>query len=187
MISLDTRLTGDCLILRPSMIKFDGSTWPDIEICEAAYQPLRMYLNRQFIKILEDLGVDDHFFMDLQAQEVQRLRSITESPLNASTFLKRQSVGTSLHLPWFINELAYIGLDFRHDGFLRDVLEMTLLVELRLLKHKTRIPVDKGWHLQGIMDETGYLEEGQVYCSALVDGVSMSLKKENLIVSRVSS
>ncbi|KAK0108656.1 hypothetical protein ONS95_003448 [Cadophora gregata] len=186
MISLDTRLKGDCLVLRPSMIKFDGSTWPDIEICEAAYQPLTMYLNRQFIKILEDLGVDDQFFLNLQAQEVDRLRSITESPMNASTFLKRQSIGTGLHLPWFINELAYMGLDFRRDGFLRDVLEMALLVELRLLKHKTRIPVEKGWHLHGIMDETGFLEEGEVYCSALVAGVPMALTKKNLIVSRVS-
>lgn len=186
MISLDTRLQGDCLVLRPSMIKFDGTTWPDIEICEAAYRPLTMYLNRQFIKILEDLGVEDKFFLDLQAQEVERLRSITESPLNASTFLKRQSIGTSLYLPWFINELAYLDLDFRRDGFLRDVLEMTLLVELRLLKHKTRIPVEKGWHLHGIMDETGFLEEGQVYCSALVDGVPMALTKKNLLISRVS-
>ncbi|KAH6704064.1 rna-dependent rna polymeras-like protein [Leptodontidium sp. MPI-SDFR-AT-0119] len=184
MISLDTRLQGDCLVLRPSMIKFDGTTWPDIEICEAAYRPLTMYLNRQFIKILEDLGVEDKFFLDLQAQEVERLRSITESPLNASTFLKRQSIGTSLYLPWFINELAYLDLDFRRDGFLRDVLEMTLLVELRLLKHKTRIPVEKGWHLHGIMDETGFLEEGQVYCSALVDGVPMALTKKNLLISR---
>ncbi|CZS94939.1 related to RNA-directed RNA polymerase [Rhynchosporium graminicola] len=184
MISLDTRLPGDCMLLRPSMIKFDGSTWPDIEICEAAYRPLTMYLNRQFIKILEDLGVEDHFFLNLQAQEVQRLRSITESPINASTFLKRQSIGISLHLPWLINELAYLGLDFRRDGFLRDVLEMTLLVELRLLKHKTRIPVDKGWHLHGIMDETGFLEEGQVYCSATIDGVPMALIKKNLVITR---
>ncbi|KAL2060352.1 hypothetical protein VTL71DRAFT_9747 [Oculimacula yallundae] len=184
MISLDTRLQGDCLVLRPSMIKFDGSTWPDIEICEAAYRPLTMYLNRQVIKILEDLGVEDQFFLDLQAQEVQRLRSITESPINASTFLKRQSIGIPLHLPWLINQLAYMGLDFRRDGFLRDVLEMTLLVELRLLKHKTRIPVEKGWHLHGIMDETGFLEEGQVYCSALIDGVPMALTKKNLVITR---
>ncbi len=187
MISLDSRLKGDCLLLRPSMIKFQGSTWPDIEICEAAYKPLTMYLNRQFIKILEDLGVDDQFFLDLQAEEVQRLRNITDSPINASTFLKRQSIGLPIHLPWFINQLAHLGLDFRRDGFLRDVLEMALLVELRLLKHKTRIPVEKGWHLHGLMDETGFLEEGQVYCAATIDGVPMAIAKKGLIISRVST
>ena len=44
-------------------------------------------------------------------------------------------------------------LDFRHDAFLRNVLELTILMELRVLKHKSRIPVAKGFHLHGIMDE----------------------------------
>lgn len=168
------------------MIKFDGSTWPDIEICEAAYKPLKMYLNRQFIKILEDMGVEDSFFLDLQAEEVRYLRMITESPLNASTFLKRQTIGGPILLPAFINQLAALNLDFRKDGFLRDVLEMTLLVELRLLKHKTRIPVDQGWHLHGIMDETGFLDEGQIYCSAIIDGVPLALNKKKVMITKVS-
>jgi hypothetical protein len=46
MISLDTRLQEDALLLRPSMIKFSGSDASDIEICGAAYRPLPMYLNR---------------------------------------------------------------------------------------------------------------------------------------------
>jgi hypothetical protein len=76
MISLDSRLHGDALVLRDSMIKFDGSTWPDIEICDAPYKPLSMYLNRPLIKILEDMGVPDDFFLDLQAKEVERLRTV---------------------------------------------------------------------------------------------------------------
>ncbi|KAN0121734.1 RdRP domain containing protein [Hyaloscypha variabilis] len=184
MISLDPRLEGDALVLRPSMIKFEGSTSTDIEICEAAYKPLPMYLNRQFIKILEDMGVDDQFFLDLQAREVERLRMITDSPVNASSFLRRQTIGTPIHFPWLINKLAMMNLDYRKDGFLRDVLEMTILVELRLLKHKTRIPVEQGWHLHGLMDETGFLDEGQVYCSVTVDGVSRAILGKNLIITR---
>jgi hypothetical protein len=166
------------------MIKFDGSTSADIEICEAPYKPLPMYLNRQFIKILEDMGVDDKFFLDLQAQEVERLRMITNSPINASSFLKRQSIGVTIHLSWLISELALLDLDFRSDGFLRDVLEMALLVELRLLKHKTRIPVEHGWHLHGLLDETGLLKEGQIYCSVLIEGMRKIILGENLIISR---
>lgn len=184
MISLDSKLPGDALILRPSMIKFDGSESHDIEICEAAYKPLPMYLNRQFIKILEDMGVKDSFFLDLQAQEVQRLRKITESPVNAANFLKRQSIGNAIFLPWLISKLAILNLDFRRDGFLRDIVEMTLLVELRLLKHKTRILVEKGWHLHGLMDETGFLEEGEIYCSVTVDGRQTIIKGKNLVISR---
>ena len=72
MIALDSRLEGEALVLRPSMIKFDGSNKIDIEICESAYKPLPAFLNRQFIKILEDMGVPDKFFLDLQAKEVDR-------------------------------------------------------------------------------------------------------------------
>ena len=184
MISLDHRLEGDALVLRPSMIKFDGSTSTDIEICDAPYNPLPMYLNRQFIKILEDMGVKDRFFLNLQAQEVERLRMITDSPLNASSFLRRQTIGTPIHFPWLINKMAMMNLDFRKDGFLRDVLEMAILMELRLLKHKTRIPVEKGWHLHGLMDETGFLEEGQIYCSVTIEGKSQAIVGKDLIVTR---
>jgi hypothetical protein len=184
MLSLDPRLEGDALVLRPSMIKFEGSTSTDIEICEAPYKPLPMYLNRQFIKILEDMGVEDRFFLNLQAQEVERLRMITDSPVNTSTFLRRQSIGTPVHLPWLINKMAMMDLDFRKDGFLRDVLEMAILMELRLLKHKTRIPVEKGWHLHGLMDETGFLEEGQIYCSVTIEGKSQAIVGKDLIVTR---
>jgi hypothetical protein len=129
MISLDTRLQGEALILRPSMIKFEGSNKTDIEICESAYRPLPAYLNRQFIKILEDMGVEDSFFLNLQKKEVDRLRMITDSPTNASTFLKRQSIGDAIHLPWLITKLASLKLDFKLDGFLRNVLELTFLME----------------------------------------------------------
>jgi len=94
---------------------------------------------------LEDTGVDDKYFLDLQALEVERLRMITGSPVNASSFLRRQTIGTPIHFPWLINKLAMLNLDFQKGGFSRDVLEMAILVELRLLKHKTRIPVEKDW------------------------------------------
>lgn len=63
MLSLDARLEGDIMCLRPSMIKFPGTDKADIELCGAAYRPLPMYLNRQLIKIMEDLGIDQDWFM----------------------------------------------------------------------------------------------------------------------------
>jgi len=75
------------------MIKFQGSPSSDIEICGANFRPLPMFLNRQTIKILEDLGVGDAAFLKLQADAVEKLRETTESPINAANFLKRQLVG----------------------------------------------------------------------------------------------
>lgn len=68
MISLDTRLKGEALLLRRSMIKFTGS------------RPLPMYLNRQYIKIMEDLGIDPDVLMELQNDAVVALHSLRLTP-----------------------------------------------------------------------------------------------------------
>jgi RNA dependent RNA polymerase len=164
MIALDSRLQHDSLFLRESMIKFPGSDSTDIEICGAAYRPLPLYLNQQSIKILEDMGVQDDFFFHHQTKEINRLRSTLSSSANASKFLKGKAVGDVIHLPWFINKLSTLNIPFQNDHFLRDILELAVLVELRALKYKARIPVKEGYNLYGIMDETGILEEGQIFC-----------------------
>ena len=165
MIALDNRIKGHFLNLRPSMIKFEGSPALDIEICGAGFTPLPMYLNRQIIKILEDLGVPESSFLDLQADAVEKLRMTTRNAINAANFLKRQDVGKAAKLSWLIRELMDIGLAYEDDDFLRNVVELRVLAELREIKHRSRIRVEKGWTLYGIMDETNFLKEGQIYCS----------------------
>lgn len=49
MISLDSRLEGEILCLRPSMIKFEATS-TEIEICGAGFKPLPFYLNRQIVR-----------------------------------------------------------------------------------------------------------------------------------------
>jgi hypothetical protein len=170
MLALDSRLKGKSVFLRPSMIKFRESNSTDLEICTAGYKPLPLYLNQQMIKILEDMGVNHDFFMDLQAKEVERLRMTTFSTENASKFLKTHSVGDKVDLPWFIDRLPRLHLSFQDDNFLTDVVEAAVLIELRALKYKARIPVKDGFTLLGVMDETGILEEGQIFCIVEIDG-----------------
>ena len=149
VISHDPRLQGSALCLRRSMIKFEGTTASNIEICGAAFKPLPMYLNRQLIKILEDLHVSDRAFLNLQADAVEKLRMTTVSPINAATFLDRNSIGKQARTPWLIRTLRDIGLSFTDDNFLRNTVELAVLVQLRELKHRTRIRVDKGRTLYG--------------------------------------
>ena len=184
MLSLDNTLVGDKVVLRPSMIKFEGADTESLEICEGALKPLPVYLNRQFVKILEDMGVGDEFFFKNQNKEVDRLRVITANAFNASNFLTRQIIGESMHLPWLIKKLSSLGLDFRDDIFLCDVLEMAILIELRTLKHKTRIPIEQGWHLHGVMDTTGHLESGQVYIPVNQNGVTSPIIQNRILISR---
>jgi hypothetical protein len=184
MISLDTRLDEDSVLLRPSMIKFEGSTSLDIELCGSSLRALPMYLNRQVIKILEDMGVQDSWFLQLQSQEVERLRKITASAANAAKFLKSQLIGEVGHLSWFIRKLSSLGLEFRSDRFLRDVLELSVMLQVRVMKYRARIPVPSGMTLYGIMDETDFLEEGQIYCTFMDGKTKKNLVGKNLVITR---
>jgi hypothetical protein len=167
------------------MIKFSGPDYTDIELCGAAYQPLPLFLNRQLIIILEDLGVEDGFFLDLQAEAVEHLRKATLSSGNAAEFLSAHNVGEVARLPWFIKQLDILDLSFQAEPFLRDVVQTAVLLELRTLKHRSRIPVKKGVTLYGIMDETGVLEEGQVFITADFKlGVPSIIHGRRLIVTR---
>lgn len=134
------------------MIKFEGSKATDIGICGAGLRPLPMYLNRQLIKILEDLQVPDSAFMELQADAVEKLRMTTLSAINASTFLERNHIGKQARLPWLINKLWAIGISFKNDDFLRNALEFAVLIQLREIKHRSRIRISNGVTLYGTVE-----------------------------------
>lgn len=221
MISLDSTLIGDALCLRPSMIKFEG-TGEDIEICGAGLKPLPMYLNRPLIKILEDLGVKETVLLDLQATAVEKLRMTTTSPVNAANFLQRNYIGRAARLPWLIRKLMDLDILFNDDDFLRNVVELVILVQLRELKYSKLIPLAKpsfailrdsdtvnyrisytgrgGIHviwcatvstpregatnvMSGIMDETAFLEEGQVYIPVRTENGHVTLEGK-VVVTR---
>jgi hypothetical protein len=88
VVSLDTRLLGKQLLVRKSMTKYTAKvSWRDLEICGAAYKPLVMYLNHQFIKILEDLGIPQQNFIAVQKDALRELEMIVKHPINAASFL----------------------------------------------------------------------------------------------------
>ncbi|KAK3303922.1 RNA dependent RNA polymerase-domain-containing protein [Chaetomium strumarium] len=162
MLAVDPRLVGNLICIRPSMIKFPSND-KQLEICDMGSKPIPMVLNRPLIKIMEDMGAPREWFLELQSREVRRLQGLTASVYNTASFLRAQRIGESIQLHKFLRQTEAMGLDYRQDGFLRGAVEAILLQELRLLKHKSRIPVRKGMTLFGVPDETGYLKEGQVY------------------------
>lgn len=184
VVALDTRLQGSQLCLRPSMIKFRGSTDRNIEICSTPGW-LPMVLNRPLIKVLEDLQVKKETFMDLQRDAINELRESTRSAHLAANFLKRRGVApASIKLPWMIEALYNIGLNFREDEFLERALELALLTALRDLKHRARIPVPDGVTLIGIVDETGFLKEGEIYCPYRFDDNEEGVVKGHVLITR---
>lgn len=186
MISLDSRRPGHSLELRPSMVKFDAApdAW-NIEICGSGINRLPCFLNRQLIKILEDLGVNPSAFLELQEEEVDRLRDAAKSPEEAANFIEQSHVPKSARLPWLIRVLQGLGLRHTQDSFLRRVMELAALVKLRDLKYRARIPVARAVTLYGIMDETGFLKEGEIFCPVLSDDGSREiLVRPNVIITR---
>ncbi|KAL9076034.1 MAG: hypothetical protein Q9157_003813 [Trypethelium eluteriae] len=165
MISLDTRLEGEVLNLRKSMIKFESKEDWDLEICGEATRPLPMFLNRPLIKILEDLGVEAQAFLGLQTERINELRTLMTHPINAERFLEENHIGRSSQIPSLIRMLNEIDLVYQADEFLTRFVEMAIIYQLREMKYRGRIRLDKtqGVTLYGIMDETGYLNEGEIY------------------------
>lgn len=163
MLAVDSRLHGSVILVRPSMIKFDTEDMRHLEICDVGSKPIPLVLNRQMIKILEDMGVGEEWFFKLQNAELTRLRRVTANVRNTASFLQGQSVGDCIGLHKLFRQCGVLKLDYRKEPFLRSVVEAVVLRELRLLKHKARIPVEKGITLFGIMDETGFLQEHEVY------------------------
>ncbi|KKA26661.1 hypothetical protein TD95_001628 [Thielaviopsis punctulata] len=164
MLALDARLSGKVICVRKeSMVKFESTDIHELEICDMASRPLRLVLNRQIIKILEDMGVPNEWFIDIQAGEIEALRTVTSDPYNTSSFLQDQLIGRRIQLSSFIRKLHNLGINYLQDIFMRRVVEMAVLRELRLLKNKARIPIRKGVTLFGIVDETGFLEPHEVY------------------------
>ena len=96
VLSLDESLPGEQLHVRKSMTKYTAKeTWKDLELCGAAYKPLSVFLNHQFIKILEDLGVPAINFKAVQKEAVDKLKFVTEHPINAASFLGKHSSPSS--------------------------------------------------------------------------------------------
>ncbi|KAK3074538.1 hypothetical protein LTR53_002958 [Teratosphaeriaceae sp. CCFEE 6253] len=163
MVSLDSRLTGKRLLLRSNMEKFSGSDSQVLEICGAAFRPLPMVLNRQFIKILEDLGIATECFLQLQTHEVDKLRCMLTCAANTASLMETLELSKAPRVPELINSLDEIGFDYHKDHFLSGVVEMAVVSRLRDIKYRGRITVDQGVTLYGIMDETGFLQDGEVY------------------------
>ncbi|CBX98093.1 similar to rna-dependent rna polymerase [Plenodomus lingam JN3] len=164
VLSLDTSLVGEQLHVRQSMTKYIAKEgWKDLELCGAAYKPLTVFLNHQFIKILEDLGVPERNFKAIQNEAVDTLKLITEHPINAASFLEYSHSSVYARTPRLFELMHQIGLSFHADRFLTDIVEVAAMSNLRSLKYRARIPISQGYLLYGIMDETGILKEGEVY------------------------
>jgi hypothetical protein len=165
VLSVDPSLGHGQLCIRPSMRKFETAetNTHDLEICGMADKARPTYLNRGLIKVLEDLGVPHENFLQLANETLERLQDSTNSLTKAVKLLEDENVGISAGLPGLVKHMDQIGIDTGTDRMLCAVVEMAAFCRLRSMKYKGRILVKDGVKLMGIMDETGYLQEGEIH------------------------
>jgi hypothetical protein len=147
------------LVFRPSMQKFESKNNRLDVLNKAEFIPC--HLNRQVILILSVLGINDSIFANFQDLMLQQLNRILIDNYIASNYL----------LKFFKNHYSFgmgsmftnISFDFTHEPFFRDLLKLIYNSQLSDLIKKSRIFVEKGRILMGVIDEYGVLEEDQVF------------------------
>lgn len=186
MLALDPCLKGSIICLRPSMVKFPSNAMQDLEICGVASRPIPLVLNRQVIKIMEDMAVPVDWFLKLQKRCLLDLQAATATTEAAAKFIKRHDIAPALRLHRLLQRCHILHMDYREEPFVSSVVGAVAFSELRLLKHKARIPVQKGITLYGIMDETKFLQPGQVYVTydTLGDGFELPPPPGPVLVTR---
>ena len=186
MLSVDHRLKGDVVILRPSMIKFNAPHSTDVEIAQAFVRPSKYYLNRPLIMVLEGLGVRYEVFKRLQDAAVRDVNEATKSLKKAAKTLDKFGLGVSYRLSSMLHHLAKLDITPSiMDDFYDRVIEITIHHVLRDLKHHARIPVDEGYTLVGVADIHGYLKEDEVFaCVTISETGGIHYLEGDVLVSR---
>ena len=186
MLSVDHKLKGEMVVLRPSMVKFDAPHSTDVEIARAFVRPSKYYLNRPLIMVLEGLGVRYEVFQSLQDAAVSNVNGAATSLEKAVKTLDQFGLATSYRLSSTLLHLAKLDIFcYDMDDFYERMIEITIHHVLRDLKHHARIPVDEGYTLVGVADIHGYLQEGEVFACATIPETNLIHYLEgDVIVSR---
>ncbi|KAI5481832.1 hypothetical protein MNV49_000109 [Pseudohyphozyma bogoriensis] len=163
MVSVDPSLEGRVLQARPSMIKFLSES-RTLDIAGSFERPLRAYLNRPLIKILEDLKVSHQTLLDLQKQMLQDIAGCKHSWFLTSLFLDDFGLAQSARLSSTLSLLSPVlpRADL-NSPFLEEALSLAASHTKRELKWKSRIHVPESWNLVGVADPSGYLSEGEIF------------------------
>jgi hypothetical protein len=118
---------------------------------------------------------------------IDELHKSVTSTINISNFLETEKIGDVAGFPSLIRRSNDVQIDVLNDRFLRSIVEMGAIVRLRELKYKGRIPVKRGVKLIGIMDESGILKEGEIYCTWIDTAGRTRILNGDVVITRSPS
>ncbi|WWD19157.1 hypothetical protein CI109_103615 [Kwoniella shandongensis] len=145
--------------LRPSLIKFD-SKLSDLNVIRIAKYQVA-FLNRQFINIMCANGVPKDLIISIFKDSVDHIKGL-RGRVESSSMTEEDHRLVSACSEFPLAQLIKAG--FHKNPLILDVAEIIECRALQDLKWRARVRLPGGVFLIGIADETGLLEEGQLFC-----------------------
>ncbi|KAF8470097.1 RNA dependent RNA polymerase-domain-containing protein [Kalaharituber pfeilii] len=154
VLAVSPKLSGSDIIIRPSQKKFEAKHNGLEVIRPAAFASAS--LNRQLILVLTALEVPEEIFQDMLTKELETLRAAMFDQKEALRKLTKNvdEHQTSLLMASMIRD----GFMEAKEPFFECLLHLWRAYTCKQLKEKTKITVEEGAFLLGVVDETGILK-----------------------------
>ncbi|KAG8895265.1 hypothetical protein FRB99_000672 [Tulasnella sp. 403] len=178
VVSVDHRLQGRRICIRPSMKKFNAPNSRGIEISEAFDTPIPFHLNRPLIMLLDNLGVTTAPFLKYLDIALETIHKMLNTPNRSAALMQEHGLGKSYKIPLFLTRLERYGLTalHEHDPFIRKLLIYAKYHVKRELRYHARIPVPDCWTLVGVADVHNVLQPGEVFGQLIIVRVHQAVQ-----------
>ncbi|KAF2653945.1 RdRP-domain-containing protein [Lophiostoma macrostomum CBS 122681] len=184
VVAVDPKVQHREVHIRPSQKKFQGPKEEVLEIIRAS-SFATAYFNRQLIIVLSTLDVSDTVFIRKQQEMVNYLEKAMTDEVVALERLQRNvdMNQTSLTMAGMVLD----GFMESREPFLMSLLQLWRAYNIKCLKEKARIFIEKGAFLLGCIDETatlrGHLDHHQSRPDATREGKLATLPEIFLQIS----
>ncbi|KAF9423615.1 hypothetical protein BGZ94_008244 [Podila epigama] len=170
VLAVSPKLTGNQVRIRPSMKKFHVDHYVLEVIRTSCFTS--SYLNRQIIILLSALGVPDQVILNLKNSMVRDLDQLEHDEEAAKRMLVQNWYEGGISS--MMTAMIVHGFLQRNDPFIKNLLSLFRLQMLEDLSKKAKVLVPNGAYLLGIPDETGTLEENEIFVQvSSVDNFTM--------------
>uniref|UniRef100_A0A2L2Y470 RNA-dependent RNA polymerase n=1 Tax=Parasteatoda tepidariorum TaxID=114398 RepID=A0A2L2Y470_PARTP len=160
MLVVDPTLKDADIVFRKSMKKFDSPQNQRLEIAKTS-APISLQLNKPFIALLNDLGVRHSTFLRLQENMLRNLTDMLFEEEQAAEFLASKTPSEIFKY----KEISRSGIFLTTEPFFRSLLLALHRHHVENIKKRANIIIDPslGRNMLGVLDETGLLQEGEVF------------------------
>ncbi|CAL1273134.1 unnamed protein product [Larinioides sclopetarius] len=181
MLVIDPTLKDADIVFRESMRKFNSPNNTRLEIAKTS-APISLQLNRPFITILNDLGVRHRTFSKLQEEMLRTLTDMLFDEKKAASFLESKTPNQIFNY----KELSASGIYLTTEPFFRSLLLALHRHHVEKIKSRANIAIDpsQGRNMLGVMDETGLLNENEVFVQYTKDISYGETTRDSIILNR---